>query len=107
DLPFAPQNGGADLVAARAACVAWQVAPDTAPKRVSGAIPTLVISGEKDTVAPPAHGALLSGQLGKATHVVVPGAGPDVVSACVREIVKAFVQSGGAAPVDTGCLSAR
>lgn len=91
---------------------AWQILAGTdAP-----AVPTLVLSGELDTITPPAAGAIVAARLPGALHVVVPNAGHGVATlapwltlpwtdriSCVRRLINVFVWT--LAPVDGACLA--
>ena len=70
-------------------------------------VPVLLLSGDVDLVTPPALGEEAKSMIGaSATHLVVPHAGHSTISQpCVRDIVAAFIISGGAPP-DSSCLAA-
>lgn len=93
-------------------CTEWTTPPagyTPAPPRPTGGryapIPTLVLSGELDTITTPAEGRLVAARFPRATHVLVAG-GLHVTAlgdnlGCVSGIVRQFV--GRATVGDTSC----
>lgn len=119
DLPFAD----ADSVARRTrgtlmrtlyfeqyrrGCDAWPMSPVPASARtpLRASIPTLLISGERDPVTPPAYGTRVAQALTRSVHVVIPGGGHAEPSACKASVVAAFLAAGTTDGLDVRCLAA-
>jgi pimeloyl-ACP methyl ester carboxylesterase len=72
---------------------------------VSSTIPTLVLSGEIDPVTPPVWGAETAKTLPNSKHIVMPGTGHTAGgTGCGRRLIKAFVDAGTTAGLDTSCV---
>ncbi len=89
-------------------CLQWPTASPahraTPPKPVGGhyaAVPTIVLSGELDTITTPAEGAMVAAQIPGARQVVVANSthvtALDDTDGCGRAIVRAFVLAPTAA----------
>lgn len=95
-----------------AACAAWAPrAPDPAfPAPLESAIPTLLVSGERDPVTPAASGEAVARHLSRSRHLVVPdGAhGVDGLGGvdCVKRLTAEFLERADPAALDTACLAA-
>ncbi len=88
-------------------CAFWPHAEVPASERspVRSDVPVLLLSGELDPVTPPAHAAEALTGLAHGVSLVVPGAGHGVTArGCLPDIVTSFLDSAGAAPLDTACL---
>lgn len=89
-------------------CDTWIVeqADAVQTQRVTGDVPTLLISGGFDPVTPPSYGDSAAAGLSNGTHVVFPfGSHGDTAPAdsCATQIATAFY-ANPAAPVDTSCV---
>jgi pimeloyl-ACP methyl ester carboxylesterase len=72
---------------------------------VTSDIPTLVMSGEIDPVTPPVWGEEIAKTLSNAKHIVMPGTGHTAGgTGCGRRMIKAFVDAGTLATLDTSCV---
>ena len=72
---------------------------------VQSSIPTLIMSGEIDPVTPPVWGEQIAKTLPNSQHIVMPGTGHTAGgTGCGRRLIKAFVDAGTAAGLDTGCV---
>jgi pimeloyl-ACP methyl ester carboxylesterase len=73
---------------------------------VQSDVPVLILSGDIDPVTPPVWGEQIAKTLPNATHVVMPGTGHTAGgTGCGRRLIKAFVDAGTAANLDTSCVS--
>jgi pimeloyl-ACP methyl ester carboxylesterase len=94
-----------------AACAAWTPrAPDPAFQApLDSAIPTLLVSGERDPVTPRSNAELVARHLAHARQLVVPdGAhGHDGLTGidCLARIANAFIASGTVEGLDSSCLA--
>lgn len=85
------------------ACELWPHAtlPEDYFDPITGAAPTLVLSGELDPVTPPRWGKLIADRLQQAKHVVVNGRGHGVTTVgCVPRAIANFLSSDS--PLDVG-----
>jgi hypothetical protein len=95
-------------------CLGWPTPTDPLPPEEPGAVypdvPTLVLSGDLDTVTSPEGGVDVASRFPDATFVSVPNTGHVVALAdkqgCASAIVLHFVTSGGD-PGNTSCVSRR
>ena len=72
---------------------------------VQSSIPTLILSGEVDPVTPPVWGEETAKTLPNSRHIVVPGTGhTGGGTGCGRRLIKAFVDAGTTAGLDTSCV---
>lgn len=68
-------------------------------------IPTLLLSGERDPITPPAYGERLGSTLTNARHLVVPARGHHVgVQGCTPDIIARFVAAASSDSLEAGCL---
>lgn len=117
DAPFYPESpdlalentymGAGWLSGLRALCADWprgRLGEDfKAP--LTSTIPTLLLSGERDPITPPAYGERLNSTLTNARHLVVPARGHHVgVQGCTPDIIARFVASADPTALDAGCL---
>jgi pimeloyl-ACP methyl ester carboxylesterase len=97
------------LTARMKACEFWPKG-DVDPafyEPVKSSVPTLVLSGELDPVTPPTWGESVLPYLSNARHIVVPATGHGAIgTACGMRLVRAFIDAGSAAGLDTSCLQA-
>lgn len=117
DAPFYPEPselaledtymGPEWLSGLRALCADWprgRLGEDfKAP--LTSAIPTLLLSGERDPITPPAYGERLSRTLTNVRHLVIPARGHHVgFQGCTPDIIARFVASADPAALNAGCL---
>jgi pimeloyl-ACP methyl ester carboxylesterase len=94
-----------------AACAAWAArAPDPAfVAPLESAIPTLLLSGERDPVTPASNGESVARHLTNGRHLVIAdGAhGSDGMSGldCLSQISNAFIAAGAIDALDTSCVA--
>lgn len=68
-------------------------------------IPTLLLSGERDPVTPPAYGEALLEGLGSARHITVPHRGHHVgTTGCMPRLIAQFVESAQTESLQVNCL---
>lgn len=91
----------------RAACDVWPEAPLPADffEPVRSDVPTLLLSGGRDPVTPPAGAAKVAEGLTHDVNVVVPNAGHGVFGPCVLGMIMRLIDDGSVANVDTSCVS--
>ena len=74
---------------------------------VQSPIPTLILSGAIDPVTPPVWGESIAKTLPNSRHLVFPGTGHTAGgTGCGRRLIKAFIDAGTAANLDTSCVNA-
>jgi pimeloyl-ACP methyl ester carboxylesterase len=72
---------------------------------VQSSIPTLILSGEIDPVTPPVWGDEVAKTLPNSRHIVMAGTGHTAGgTGCGRRLIKAFVDAGTPANLDTSCV---
>lgn len=104
--PVSEPPAGFEAILPESACAGW-TGTDPAPQELAEVtIPTLVLSGTLDPVAPPAmarHAASLIGA--SARHLEFPGVGHAVLPAsrCAEKILVDFLAEPSA-PLDTSCI---
>lgn len=91
------------------ACARWPSyeIPDDFRQFPGSDIPTLLISGELDPVAPPRYGEVLQEQLSNARHIVVPHGDHTVGmrgGTCMENIINDFIENADPGAVDAGCI---
>jgi pimeloyl-ACP methyl ester carboxylesterase len=88
------------------ACAAWPRGklPAGYLEDVRAAVPTLLISGVRDPVAPPAWGEQVARHLTQVTHLVLPQGFHGLPDPCVTRLMNAFVIQGGPKGLDTSCV---
>lgn len=70
------------------------------------AIPTLLLSGERDPVTPPAYGDMLLEGLEQARHIIVPHRGHHVgTTGCMPRVIAQFVESAQPDSLQVNCLN--
>lgn len=91
----------------RAACDLWPRAPLPADffEPVRSDAPTLLVSGERDPVTPPAGAERVAAGLTHHLHVVVPNGGHGVTTPCVMGMITRLIEDGRVDNVDTSCVS--
>lgn len=74
---------------------------------VASDVPTLLVSGSRDPVTPPAGAEAVARHLSNSLHVVVPGAGHVFGGFCIQKIQQDFIESGTVEGLDVSCLKER
>ncbi len=100
--------GSAFVRQAQQACTAWPHAPMPAHFHdpLTGAVPTLLLSGELDPVTPPRYAQAIADHLSQARVLTLPGQGHAVMGVgCAPEVVARFVAKADAATLDAHCLA--
>ncbi len=98
--------GDGRVRAAQRACKQWlqaEVPPDV-HKLVKSDVPVLLMSGERDSVTPPAFGDRVAKELPHSRHIVFPHAGHGNYGACGQHMLSAFFEAGDAGNIDVSCL---
>ena len=93
-------------------CLGWPTPSDPLPPEPPGAVyptvPTLVLSGDLDSVTSPEGGLDVAGRVPQSTFVSVPNSGHVTAlgdrQGCIAGIVVRFIRAGGSAG-DTSCVS--
>lgn len=116
DVPFFPEDaqddhsllGGALVESLLTRCETWprgEIPRDFKEPLVS-AVPTLLLSGERDPVTPPAYGEAVARDLSNSLHLLVPGQHHNVVTrGCLPEVAASFIDAGGVEGLDTRCVA--
>ncbi len=93
------------------ACALWPrgTLPPGYAAPVRSAVPTLIVTGERDPVTPPARGEAALRHLSRGRHLVVPDGGHDLEGLegvdCVDRLATTFIQAGAVEGLDTSCLA--
>jgi pimeloyl-ACP methyl ester carboxylesterase len=89
------------------ACAAWPRGklPADYLEDVRSNVPTLLISGVRDPVAPPIWGEQVARHLTQVTHLVLPAGFHGLPDACTTRLMNAFVIQGGPKGLDTACVA--
>jgi pimeloyl-ACP methyl ester carboxylesterase len=99
---------GADFAThAKAVCAEWPHAPMPAHFHdpLTGAVPTLLLSGEFDPVTPPRYATEIARHLTNARVLVLPGQGHSVMGiGCAPQVVEHFVDKARVQGLETECL---
>jgi pimeloyl-ACP methyl ester carboxylesterase len=90
------------------ACTVWPrgTLPAGFTDDVRSAAPTLIISGQRDPVAPPVWGEQVARNLPHSKHLVLPQGFHGLPDPCVTRIMNDFVRRGTAEGLDTACAAA-
>jgi pimeloyl-ACP methyl ester carboxylesterase len=90
----------------RDGCTSWPMPPVDARFREPwrSDIETLLFSGERDPVTPPAYALRVAGQLGRSLHVQFPGGGHAEQTPCKTALMAAFLATGRIPPEVVSCL---
>lgn len=113
EIPAAVQDtflGDFRIRKQREACAAWPVPPvgrDFLDPVASG-VPTLLVSGERDPVTPPANAERAARTLPNSLHVVVPDGGHtyrgiEGANECVDGLIVRLVETGTVKGLDPSC----
>src|SRR4029079_16619964 len=115
EIPAAIQGtflGALRIRKQQAACAAWPVPPVGRDllDRVPSGVPTLLTSGERDPVTPPANAERAARTLTNSLHVVVPDGGHSYTgiegaNPCVNRLIVGLVESGTVKGLDTSCMT--
>ncbi|MBV8199224.1 MAG: alpha/beta fold hydrolase, partial [Acidobacteria bacterium] len=90
------------------ACAAWPRGklPADYLEDVRSDVPTLLISGVRDPVAPPIWAEQVARHLTQVTHLVLPAGFHGLPDACTTKLMNSFVIAGGPKGLDTSCVQA-
>jgi len=88
------------------ACSAWPRGklPADYLEDVRSNVPTLLISGVRDPVAPPIWAEQVARHLTQVTHLVLPAGFHGLPDACTTKLMNSFVIQGGPKGLDTSCV---
>lgn len=67
-------------------------------------VPTLLLSGERDPITPPAYGEDVAQHLTQALHVVQPNAGHGAGGSCVAQLRLQLITTGSVDGLDPSCI---
>jgi pimeloyl-ACP methyl ester carboxylesterase len=93
-----------------AACEGWPVRPlpAGASDPVSSAVPTLLVSGERDPVTPAADAEAVARTLSRSRHLIVPDGAHGIDGMrgadCLAELQADFIRTGDVAGLDASCV---
>jgi pimeloyl-ACP methyl ester carboxylesterase len=95
------------ILSYRAACGVWPEAelPADFFQPVRSDVPTLLLSGGRDPVTPPAGAETVAEALTNDLHVVVPNAGHGVFGSCIVGMILRLLEDGSLENIDTSCVS--
>ncbi|NII12158.1 alpha/beta fold hydrolase [Oleiagrimonas sp. C23AA] len=91
----------------KAECSVWPhgAMPADFHQPLTGAIPTLLLSGERDPVTPPRYAKEVASHLSDARSLVLNGQGHNVIArGCTPELVKTFIDKLDPKKLDASCL---
>ena len=91
-----------------AVCAVWPHAPMPAGwgKLVHSEVPTLLFSGERDPVTPPADAALVAKGFPNGLLVLIPHGTHASEGTCEGRVIADFIERGSVKGLDTSCLEA-
>jgi alpha-beta hydrolase superfamily lysophospholipase len=112
DLVIDPQDEkrllGTGLVELmQAQCTVWPHKPRPADfrKPLAGKLPVLILSGEFDPVTPPRYGDMVARHLPNSRHIIVKGAGHNVLPiGCMPKLFAKFLETADAKALDVTCI---
>jgi pimeloyl-ACP methyl ester carboxylesterase len=96
------------LKASQESCAQWQMPTVAASfsEPITGNIPTLLLSGERDPATPPAWGEMAMVNLGNAKHLVSPYATHGVAAqSCATNLIDKLVNTGDVSALNGECLN--
>lgn len=91
----------------QAQCAVWPHKQRPADFRtpLTGKLPVLILSGEFDPVTPPRYGEMVARHLPNSRHIVVKGAGHNVLPVgCMPKLFAKFLETADAKALDIGCI---
>jgi pimeloyl-ACP methyl ester carboxylesterase len=90
------------------ACQVWPrgALPPGFTDPVRSPAPALIISGQRDPVAPPVWGEEIARQLPNSKHLVLAQGFHGLPDPCITRIMNDFIRGGTAAGLDTACTAA-
>ena len=91
----------------QAQCTVWPHKPRPADfrKPLTGKVPVLILSGEFDPVTPPRYGDMVARHLPNSRHIVVKGAGHNVLPVgCMPKLFAKFLETADAKALDVTCI---
>ncbi len=95
------------IEAFRVACSIWPHGdrPKDFHEPLTGATPTLLMSGEYDPVTPPRYGEEVAKHLSNARHFVLKGQGHNVIArGCMPQLLEKFIDKADPGALDARCL---
>lgn len=91
----------------QAQCAVWphKQRPADFRKALSSNVPVLILSGEFDPVTPPRYGDSVAKHLPNSKHIIVKGAGHNVLPVgCIPKLFATFLDSADAKKLDVSCI---
>jgi pimeloyl-ACP methyl ester carboxylesterase len=91
----------------QAQCTVWPHKPRPADfrKPLAGKLPVLILSGEFDPVTPPRYGDMVARHLPNSRHIIVKGAGHNVLPiGCMPKLFAKFLETADAKALDVSCI---
>jgi pimeloyl-ACP methyl ester carboxylesterase len=88
------------------ACDAWETyeVPANYHDPLRSDVPTLLLSGERDPITPPAYGEEVAQYLSRSLHVVQPNAGHGAGGLCVAQLRLQLITTGSVEGLDPSCI---
>jgi pimeloyl-ACP methyl ester carboxylesterase len=88
------------------ACDAWETyeVPASYHDPLRSDVPTLLLSGERDPITPPAYGEEVAQYLSRSLHVVQPNAGHGAGGPCVAQLRLQLITTGSVEGLDPSCI---
>ena len=88
------------------ACNAWETyeVPASYHDPLRSDVPTLLLSGERDPITPPAYGEEVAQYLSRSLHVVQPNAGHGAGGPCVAQLRLQLITTGSVEGLDPSCI---
>ncbi|MBP6533529.1 MAG: alpha/beta fold hydrolase [Arenimonas sp.] len=91
----------------QAQCAVWphKQRPADFRQPLTGKLPVLILSGEFDPVTPPRYGDMVARHLPNSRHIIVKGAGHNVLPVgCMPKLFAKFLETADAKALDIGCI---
>jgi pimeloyl-ACP methyl ester carboxylesterase len=116
DVPFFPATplhpdtllGDSLIEVSQQQCQLWPHRPvaEDFHEPVKSEVPVLLLSGEYDPVTPPTYAEQVLQHYSNGRHLVGPGQGHGISSSgCTPQLIAEFLELGGGAEIDAGCLA--
>jgi pimeloyl-ACP methyl ester carboxylesterase len=88
------------------ACDAWDTydVPASYHDPLRSDVPTLLFSGERDPITPPAYGEEVAQHLSRSLHVVQPNSGHGTSGPCVVQLRLQLIATGSVESLDPSCI---
>ncbi len=89
------------------ACDTWETydVPASYHDPLRSDVPTLLLSGERDPITPPAYGEEVARYLSRSLHVVQPNAGHGAGGPCVARLRLQLITTGSVESLDPSCIT--